>query len=347
MFSRFVLAGLRYRRRRLMVTFAALSVASALATVLFSVYSDLERKLRGEFRRNGANVILAPAGGTAPWRVVEEAEKLGVAAAPFLFTVGQLRGEPVVVAALDFARAAELTAYWRVEGARRALEGECLAGSEAARHFGLALGQRLELEGAPCILRGIVTTGGAEDAQLLVTLPRVDAVSLILVRADAGQLPALRRIPGIDVRLLHAVAETEANVVLKVRQVLFLLSVLILTITTLCVTSNFSALLFERRKEIGILKAIGAAERGIAALFFAESLTLAAAATVAGYALGLGAAYGIGRRVFPSSAGVLPGVDWFAVFPVAAVTLAVAAVATLVPASRIWRLEAAQVLRGD
>ena len=69
-------------------------------------------------------------------------------------------------------------------------------------------------------------------------------------------------------------------------------------ITTLCVTSNFSEMVIERSKEIGILKAIGGAERGIAAFFVSESAALALAATVAGYAVGIFAAAGIGREVF-------------------------------------------------
>jgi putative ABC transport system permease protein len=285
-------------------------------------------------------------------RAVQEAEAAGASAAPFLFTVGQLQGEPVVVAAVDFSRAAALTGFWRVEGERRAAAGECLAGSEAAKHFHLAAGQALELDGVRCTLRGIVTTGGPEDAQILVPLGARDAVSLIQIRADPPRLPDLRermkrKFPGVDVRLLYAVAETEANVVLKVKSVLFLLSVLILAVTTLCVTTNFSALLVERRKEIGVLKAIGAGERAIAALFFAESLVLALTSTASGYGAGLGAAYWIGRRIFPSAAGALPGVDLLSFFPVAATTLAVAALGTILPAARIWRLEAAEVLRGD
>ena len=111
-----------------------------------------------------------------------------------------------------------------------------------------------------------------------------------------------RQLPGADVRLLHAVAETEANVVLKIRSTLFLLTALILAITTLCVSSNFSALVLERSKEIGILKAIGAAERKIAALFLSESLILGVASAAAGYGVGLLVAWWIGRQIFPESA---------------------------------------------
>jgi ABC-type antimicrobial peptide transport system permease subunit len=87
-------------------------------------------------------------------------------------------------------------------------------------------------------------------------------------------------------------------VVRKIRASLFLLTLLILGITTLCVSSNFTEMVIERSKEIGILKAIGGVERKIAAFFVSESAVLALAATIAGYAAGVFAAAAIGREVF-------------------------------------------------
>ena len=54
MFLRFVTAAVRFRRRRLLLAFSALAVAATLATALFSVYSDIERKMRVEFRGYGS-----------------------------------------------------------------------------------------------------------------------------------------------------------------------------------------------------------------------------------------------------------------------------------------------------
>jgi len=254
----------------------------------------------------------------------------------------------VVVAGIDFSRAGPLTNYWRVDGARTAGAGECLVGSTVAAHFRLKIGQRTELG----IVRGIVTTGAAEDSQVMVPFGLQEAASLVQVRADGARLTEVqaalaRALPATDVRLLHAVAETEANVVLKIRSTLFLLTVLILAITTLCVTSNFSALVLERSKEIGILKAIGATEKKIAALFLSESLILGLASTTAGYGLGLLVAWWIGRQIFPESAAAGVGVNYGVFLPVAGVTLAVAAAATLAAAARIWRIKPAVILRGE
>ncbi|MGD0363573.1 MAG: FtsX-like permease family protein [Bryobacteraceae bacterium] len=361
MFWNFVLRAVQFRKRRLALAFAALAVSATLATALFSVYSDIERKMRVQFRGFGANIVIAPAGGaqTVPIRAVALAEQQGAVAAPFIYTVGRVDGEPIVVAGTDFHRAGPLTNYWRVEGARAAGPGECLAGSNVAAHFRLKLGGKFDLEGAPCIVRGIVSSGGAEDAQAIVPFDVAarlaglhDAASVVQVRADGERLAAIqatlaRQLPGTDVRTLHAVAETEANVVLKIRSTLFMLTVLILGITTLCVSSNFSALVLERSKEIGILKAIGAAERKIAALFLSESLILGVASAAVGYGVGLLVAWWIGRQIFPESAAAGVGVNYGVFLPVTGVTLVMATAATLAAAARIWRIRPAVILRGE
>ncbi|MEX2263152.1 MAG: FtsX-like permease family protein [Bryobacteraceae bacterium] len=359
MFWRYIASALRFRRRRLLVAFCALAVAATLATVLFSVYSDIERKMRHEFRGYGANLIVAPADGatTVPLEGVAEAERLGLVSAPFLYTPGRVNGENVVLAGVDFQRSGPLTSYWRVAGERIADDGECLAGVRAAAHLRLEPGSRVEVEGSPCVVRGIVTSGGPEDSQILLPLRRLaesrgiqGAASVIQARGDGQRLEELRddlarALPETEVRLLRAVAETEAAVALKVKRTLFLLAALILGITVLCVANNFTALVLERKREIGLLKAIGAGERRIAALFVCEALMLALASALAGYGVGLGAAWWIGRSVFGPVGAV--GVDFQALFPVALTTLAMAAIATSLPLARIWKIEAAAVLRGE
>jgi putative ABC transport system permease protein len=348
MFLRFVIAALRFRRRRLLLAFSALAVAATLATALFSLYSDIDRKMRAEFRGYGANLIVAPAdGSTISTAAVAEAEALGAAAAPFLYTVGRLRDEPVVVAAVDFPRAAPLIGYWHVGRFLRA--GECLVGTAAAAHFHLAVGQKAELDSGPCTVRGVVSTGGPEDAQVIIPFTGSQA-SLIQVRADSNRLADVRTalaraLPHADVRVLHAVAETEANVVLKVRSSLYLLALLILAITLLCVSSNFSALVIERSREIGVLKAIGAAERKIASLFLSESLLVGLGSALVGYAMGLLLACWIGRSIFPGAAVV--GVNFSVFLPVTGLTLVIAAAATLLAGARIWRIKPAVILRGE
>src|SRR5580698_6943458 len=83
----FVWRALQYRKQRLLLSFSALTIADALATVLFGIYGTVERRMRDEFRSYGANIAAVPVSGkTVPLALVAAAEKLGATASPFLIT---------------------------------------------------------------------------------------------------------------------------------------------------------------------------------------------------------------------------------------------------------------------
>jgi putative ABC transport system permease protein len=361
-FWRFVIRALEYRRQRLLLAFSALVVAATLATVLFGIYGTVERRFRDEFRSYGANIAAVPLSGkTVPLAIAAAAEKLGAEAAPFLITSGVTSGrtgaQTVAVAGFVPAKSAQLTSYWHMQGSRDIGAGECIAGEFIASRLGVKPGATIALQGAPCVVKGIVSTGGGEDQEILVPFETAamlagvhDAASVIEIRAPGGREEEIRsalarEFPAADVRTNLAVTETEESVVFKIRASLFLLTLLILVITTLCVSSNFSELVIERSKEIGILKALGGAEKKIAAFFVSESAVIALAATVAGYAVGVFAAAGIGREVFGGVFRLAP--SWGVLGGVAGVMLAVAGIATAIAASRIWSIQPATILRGE
>jgi putative ABC transport system permease protein len=358
MFLRFIWRALQYRKQRLMLSFAALAIAAALATVLFGIYSTVEGRMRDQFRSYGANIAAVPVTGqTVPLAMAAAAEKLGATAAPFLITSTHNQNPPILIAGFVPAKAASMTSYWHMKGSREIGLGECLAGELLAARLHLGIGSSVGIGNARCTVKGIVSTGSDEDQELLVPFETAaslagiqHAASIIEIRAPGEQVEAVRaalakQFPEADVRTMRAVAETESSVVLKIRASLFLLTLFILAITTLCVTSNFSEMVIERSKEIGILKALGGVERRIAALFVSESAALALTATVAGYVVGLFAAAAIGREVF---GGVFHlQANWLVFTGVAGVMLAVAAVATAIAASRIWSIQPAIILRGE
>ncbi len=357
-FLRVALGALRYRKQRLLAAFAALAVAAALATVLFGIYGTVEQRFRNEFRVYGANITAVPLrGGTIPLRLAEVAESLGAEAAPFLITAGKVGARTVAVVGFVPDKTASLTTYWQVQGQRAVASGECVAGERLASDLSVAVGATVALEGAPCKLTGIIATGGAEDDELLIPLADAanlsgitQAASIIRIRAEGRRLEEIRtalatQFPAADVRTIRSVAGTETNVVLKIRAALFLLTLLILAITTLCVTSNFTEIVIERAKEIGIMKALGAAEGRLAAFFLSESSALALAGSLTGYLTGALAAAVIGRQIFGS--GFEAGAGWVVFLGVAAVMLIVSSIATAIAAARIRAIQPAVILRGE
>ncbi|HYM13354.1 MAG TPA: ABC transporter permease [Bryobacterales bacterium] len=356
LFPRLVWRAMIERRQRVALALAALTVAATLSTALLGLYSDLERKLRAQFRGYGANLLIAPSGGaqTLPLDVLSQAAKYGDAA-PFLYSVQSVNGEPVVLAGTDFERAGPLTSFWKVDGRRRPLAGECLVGEGVAARFSLGPGSMVDVAGRRLRVAGVVSTGAAEDSQVILPLDDVAELarlgrvaSVIAARVDGERVEQARAalaaaLPGADVRLLRAVVESEAAVVLKVRSTLFLLTLLILLIVMLCVMNNFAAIVYQRRKEIGILKAIGGAESRVAALFASEAAAVALAGSLAGFALGSLLARWLGWQIFHQPVGTRP-----AVLPlVAAITLAVALAAIVVPLRRIRNIQPAVILRGE
>ena len=346
MFLRFIVRALVYRKQRLILAFAALAVAATLATVLLGIYGSVERRLREEFRAYGANIIAVPASGTSiPAGIVEAARALGAEASPF--RVSANKGIPVVE--FEPASAASMTAYWHVTGTRQLAAGDCLAGEFLAAQQKLQLNQPVPF--ANCTLRGILATGGPEDQELLLPFrqPAAD-LSIVQIRAPGERIDNIRNqlakaYPMAEFRTVLSIAATESAVVLKVRMALLLLILVVLGITTLCVTSNFSEMVVERSKEIGILKALGGVDGLIGAFFVAESGLLAITAALSGYAVGIAASGAIGRGIFGGAFHV--DSSWSVFGGVTLVTLAVAVLATSIAASRIRRIDSAVILRGE
>jgi putative ABC transport system permease protein len=347
MFWRFVLGAVKHRSRRLFLAYCAMAVAGALATALFTVYADIEKKLSQQFQVYGANVVISASNGavTVPLRAADEARKLGGTAAPFLYSLNEANGHSVLLAGVDLDQSGNLLQFWHVDGRR----GPCLTGIS----LGFQPRQTVQLKGFSCVVDGVVSTGTAEDNQVILPLATVarlsgvaNSASLIQVRIPADRIDLLvKAIPEADVRLVRAVAEIESNVVLKVRVALFLLMAVILVIVTISVSSNFGELVIERSKEIGILKAIGAGELKIASLFAAESLILALLATISGYVIGVFLAGWIDQSVFETSFSL--HTNPLVLLLSALVTFLVALSATGITTSRIWRIQPAVILRGE
>ena len=109
----------------------------------------------------------------------------------------------------------------------------------------------------------------------------------------------------------------------------------ILTILTIAVA--------ERTAEIGLLRAIGATQRGILLLFLGEAALLAAAGGAGGLALGWGVA-GILKVVLPALPVHTP---WFYALLAEVVAVSVGLVAGVLPARRAAALDPLEALRGE
>jgi putative ABC transport system permease protein len=64
--------------------------------------------------------------------------------------------------------------------------------------------------------------------------------------------------------------------------------------------------IFERRGEVGLMKALGASKVAVAAVFFAEATLLAVIGGLAGFGIGAVLAHQIGQSIFNSRISIQP-----------------------------------------
>jgi putative ABC transport system permease protein len=150
-------------------------------------------------------------------------------------------------------------------------------------------------------------------------------------------------LPGADVRVIRRVAEGEGNVLRRVRTLLWLVTFAALLAAGLAVGASSAASVMERRSEIGLMKALGAASGMVGTLLAAEQLLLAFVGGGIGYALGVVLARLLGETIF----GAAPEPSMLVFLVILALAAGITFLGSALPLRRASRYEPAPILRGE
>lgn len=260
--------------------------------------------------------------------------------------------------------------YWEVSGDWIERDDDlagAMVGTTVAQKLGLSVGSPLEVNytdpetkqvrSTGLQVRGIVTTGGSEDSQIFVNLDvaqnlsaRPDKVHTVQVSALCFQCPAeiiAREIqyamPDVEAKSVRQLVNAETMIMMRLENMMALVTAIALGASALGVMTTMTTSVIERRREIGLMKAIGSTNGAIGSLFMTEAAIIGLLGGVAGYIVGYFLAELIGQSVFGSAVTVIP-----VVFPMTmGISVAVALLAAVVPVRRALRIEPATVLRGD
>jgi putative ABC transport system permease protein len=372
MFLRILWKLLGASRGRLAVALIALTSGAAVCSALLNVNLDAERKLTQEFRTLGANVVVAPpsGGGDASLADASVLDRVTAshlaqiaATAPYLYVAANSGSQPVILAGTWFDQVAKMNSWWRVQGDWIVIRDDhehCLVGQTAARQLGLAPGSivvlRSGVHAISLTVSAIVTTGSAEDSQILTSLNTAQTLAglpgrISLVQLSVSGTPAQiesvtrqlgQSLPGVEVRPVRQIAAAEGTILGRIQGLIFWTIALILVLSTLGVLASMAALAMERRRDVGLMKALGGPVPRIMRLFLAEAGTLGVLGGVLGFFVGVVLARWIGERVF--------GVAMSARFEVLPITVALtltAAVAGAFPLRLLGRVRPAEILRGE
>jgi putative ABC transport system permease protein len=364
-------ANLKRRKARLALTVGGIAVGVATLFALLSFSAGIASALDRELAGLGAHIIVLPIGcpysltlslmqgadtmeyirgeSLAEFRAVDNVE----IAAPAVVGRAKVNGTLTPVYGTDIQTAA--LKGWDLE----TFDG-AVVGSKAASDLGLAAGDTITVSlYAPItivVAKILPVTGGRDDT--FVFLPLADAqavlalegkISAVLVRtADVSRVSETRstlgHMAGVQAIPPNEVFDTLVGILATVRQTMILIAGIAIAVGVFTTMNTMIMSVQERRRDIGLLRAVGATRREVFTLFLYESMTVSAIGGLVGLAVGyvatllLPRASGLGLEALPqyslSFIGICLGV-----------AIAVGTVAALYPAMLAARVQPIRALR--
>lgn len=234
--------------------------------------------------------------------------------------------------------------WWKVKGNwPEDSSTDMLLGERLAVSLGRKAGDSIELAGTKYRIVGVVSSGGDEDRQMVAPLlvaqqllGKPGAVGRIYVSALTKPEDAFARrdpktmspemydrwycspyaraiafqlqeaIPHSHAEPIRQVAQNEGTVLSRIQGLMLLVTLAALFAAALAVSAAMATAIFERRAEVGLMKALGASSLSVAMLFLAEATLLAFLGGAAGFAGGTLLARQIGYAIFNSQITIEP-----------------------------------------
>ena len=271
--------------------------------------------------------------------------------------------------------------WWGVVGTWPAENSqEVLVGQALATKLNVNTGDTLSFAGSAHHIAGILTTGGPEDASIVGPLHVAQAalglpgrVSIVHVsaltkpedefaRRDPASMPPKVRerwmcspyansiaytineaLPSGHAEVVRAVAQNEGAVLSRISGLMLLITLCAIGAAIVAVSSSMATSLFERQREVGLLRSLGATRALIATLFLCEATILALGSAIVGFLGGSIVAIAISRRIFGVSVSTNP-----ALLPlVVLIAVAITAAGSFFAVRRAVRVQPSVVLRGE
>lgn len=368
-----VLSSLIRRRSRIAIALLGVAIGATVLLGMITLCYDIPRQMGQEFRSYGANLLLLPANNQSTVAMTEvnkavtflpEDKLLGVT--PFRYNSIRSNQQPYTIVGTDFKQVVKTSPYWSIEGSIPQNSHEIMIGTDIANFAKLTIGSTMPISGKSkqdsrfdeeLTVTGIVKTGRSEDNFIFVDLHDLEElleeseqaeiveVSIAVTEIELKQYieKIKNQMTTVEPHLIKWVTKSESSVLGKLSSLLYLVTFVVLVLTMICVATTMMTVVMERRKEIGLKKAIGANNKSIAKEFLAEGLVLGAIGGIIGAICGLIFAQIISTNVFGRSIII----EFYLIPTTIIISVIVTVIACLIPVKRALEVEPALVLRGE
>ncbi len=327
---------LRRRKGKVFFLILGLTIGITTVISLISISRLMNEDIANKLDEYGANILILPRsddlslsyggmniGGVAidartlndsdvpKIREIEVRENISAVSPKFVGVV-EIEGKKIPLMGVHFQEEGRLKKWWKVHGAIPKSKEEVLLGNEVAVRLFKSTNDHLTINGKRVRISGILEETGSQDDFLIYAdlgfvqeaLGKPKAVSLIEVSAYCNTCPIEEIVNQISKKLPHAkvtaikqTLKTKMEALDHFKKFSVGISIIVLLIGALIVFTNMMASVNERKREIGIFRAIGFRKSHIVRIIFLEALIVGLVAGVAGYLLGLGISHFVGPMV--------------------------------------------------
>ena len=375
MFIRMITASLMRRKSRMIIALLAIAIGAAILSGLVTIYYDVPRQMGAEFRNYGANMVLTPTDRRFTQSDLKKATDVIksnelVGATPFRYETVRMHEQPILAAGTIMDDVKKTSPYWLVDGNWPKQSGELLLGKNISDSLELKVGDSVTVSFTPenvakdqqdntldFKVTGILNTGGREEDYVYMSMEDLETLAGAKGNIDLAEVSIStsgeglnkyvaeinKKVDTVSASLVKRVTASETTVLSKLQALVFLVTAIVLALTMICVATTMTAVVTERRKEIGLRKAIGASDSSIIKEFMGEGILLGGLGGVVGSVIGFAFAQTVSVNVFGSSISFRPLLVPITII----VSIAVTGIACLIPIRTTTKIDPALVLKGE
>lgn len=218
--------------------------------------------------------------------------------APKLVELGKYNGKPVAVTGVIWEQESRIKNYWSVDGRMPKTPDEAIIGAKASELLGAGQGSVINLGNGNVTITGILEKTGTDDDNLVFAdlhnvqnlYNKHDMVNFVEVAALCSGCPIgdivkqiQTKLPNTDITAMQNIVKQRMSTINYVKKLVLIVSLVILVIACFMLSMFMLASVNERKKEIGLLRAVGYSSWKIFIIFGYEAMLIGAAAGIFGY----------------------------------------------------------------
>ncbi|HEY3375398.1 MAG TPA: FtsX-like permease family protein [Candidatus Aquicultor sp.] len=373
---------IKERPAKIALLVVTLAIGVATVASLYSIVRAMSVDLQDKIDEYGANMVIVPKSKSLPLsyagvtvggltyrsallsgadvakiRTIKNSANIATVA-PKLLGIVPVNGHKATLAGVRFADEFKLKKWWAIkQGARPVSADDALLGGKAAHVLNVKAGDTITIKNTQFKVKGILSrVGSQEDELVYIDLKRAQTllgkpgqVSLIEVAAWCKNCPITdmqeqlsEKLTSAKVSAVRQATQTRDAVVGRFMLFSVILSTTMATIAFLIVFTNMLSAVRERRREIGIMRAVGYRKAHVLYIILLESGAAGLVAGITGYTIG----FVTSNIIAPFAVGIDVGIAFDPLFAILAAgsTALIAIVASIYPAVVASRLSPAEAI---